>query len=154
MRRASGKPSLDEELRTGHVPHKGFEPPQGADYVPFIAQTQFVSAPLKTGKHDFHNAEQMKKYEEERGIKVREARRNRREKQRAAAQKQQQRQESRAGRQDEEEEEEEEKDARRREKGKERAYSVSRHSMTSNTRSAVTAPERVVTRDSRRQSRG
>lgn len=67
-RRASGHRDLDAELQAGHVPHKGFQPPAGSDYLPYRPETQFLFAPLKTGKHHFHNAAQKRAYEKKRGI--------------------------------------------------------------------------------------
>lgn len=162
MRRCTkGRPSDEERLQTGHVPHKGFEPPSPEEVIEFLPPQDFAdSTPLLSEKHQYKDqfdgidaaVEQEKKRERrgrEDGIKTVEARMQKRqeEEERAAAVMKEQ---TRRHREERRERREREEAERRREKGKGRALSFSEQSMMDSS-SAVTAPESVVTRkDSRR----
>lgn len=158
LRRATkGPPSDEERLQTGHVPHRGYDPPPPEEVIEFLPPQDFTdSAPLLSEKiqyDDFdNNAAQEKRgrREREHGIKTVEARMQKRqeEEDRAAAVMKEQ---SRRHREERRERRERDEAERRREKGKGRALSISEQSMMDSS-SAITAPESVVMREnSRRQ---
>lgn len=159
LRRATkGPPSDEERLRTGHVPHRGFDPPPPEEIIEFLPPQDFAdSTPLlgeKPRYDDFNNdnaAAQEKKRGKGRedGIKTVEARMQKRqeEEERAAAVMKEQ---TRRHREERRERRERDEAERRREKGKGRALSVSEQSMMDSS-SAVAAPESVVTRENSRR---
>ncbi|CAN8095484.1 unnamed protein product [Discula destructiva] len=133
IRRARGHNNPDEELlQSGHMPHKGFQPPRGASYRPPLASVQYVRGPLRTGKHHFHNADEKRAYERRHGVSSRAQRQWRRQEHKHAAA-------AAAAAQRAEED-----------KGKGRAASVSRGSVAPSSR--VTQPKSAVIRESQ-QSR-
>lgn len=155
MRRCTkGPPSDEERLRTGHVPHKGFDPPPPEEGIEFLPPQDFAdSAPLLSEKpqqydDDLENTtttkqEKRGRREREYGIKTVEARtqKRREEEERAAVNREQ----ARRHREERRERRQREEEARGKEKGKGRVSSVSGQSM--DTSSFVTGPESVVTRD-------
>ncbi|KAJ4417053.1 hypothetical protein N0V82_006407 [Gnomoniopsis sp. IMI 355080] len=147
IRRARGPLSDEEKLKTGNIPHKGFDPAKDADYLrPHISKPRpAASAASQMDKPHPVRVSLLSKSEEQ-DMKSEEAQTMREEEKRAAALKQQKQnaRDERRARRDRREKEE----ARRKEKGKGRASSVSPDGKK--TSGAVTAPEYVVTRDSSR----
>lgn len=135
-RRASGTRNTDIELQNGHIPHKGFQPPADSDYIPWRQETQFVSAPLKTGKHHFRNAAEKREYEKKHGIVAASTAGDRDERRR---------------KRESEQREKRGADMRRAEKGN--AVSVSQSSVGPSSDASLVYPQKAVARESQRQHR-